>query len=100
MEGKIFNLITGDKNIFKRVLIFLSILMNRKLWKEYRKYRKIWNLLDEIPSYRIKESRNIILYPAFALSLILILLGIYLGKNSYKYDEYLTLTEEVIYFEE
>ncbi len=100
MEKKIFELITGEKNIIKRIFIFLSILPDRRLRKEYNEYRKVWRLLDNLPTYK-KERRMIpILYPAFVFSLILILLGIYVGKNSYKYQEYITLTEEVIYFEE
>lgn len=99
MEEKIFELITGEKNILKRFLMFLSIIPNRRLRREYIQYRKVWNLIGNIPLYKEQKKMHLILYPAFALSLILILLGIYFGKNSYKYQEYLTLTEEVIYFE-
>uniref|UniRef100_A0A7C4YJ80 Uncharacterized protein n=1 Tax=candidate division WOR-3 bacterium TaxID=2052148 RepID=A0A7C4YJ80_UNCW3 len=105
MEKRIFEIITGDKNFIKRFFLLLSILPNRRLMKEYNEYRKVWKLLDTLPYYNLEKEnafvfRKYLLYPAFAFAIILLILGIFFGKNSYKYDEYITLTEEVMPFEE
>ena len=95
---KTIDFITGDVPLFKRI-----IYRFRHKEREVEELRKVWKMLDLVPEPPVvypARSRLKLLYPAFALGLLGLFLGFYLGVKSKPYDNYFAITQEVIHYGE
>ncbi|HDI82253.1 MAG TPA: hypothetical protein ENF18_00495 [candidate division WOR-3 bacterium] len=95
---KKIDIITGDIPLIKRIFYRF-----KKRDRETRELKMVWDMLELVPEppmvYTPKNTRKL-LYPAFALGFLGLLIGLYLGVKSEPYNDYLAITQEVINYGE
>jgi len=102
--NNIWKAITKDTGIFGEIWYFLKLL-NPKFRRATRDSRLLWRILDtfdDIPMLSVRKRNNLrkfVLYPSFALGILGILAGIYLGIHRMSYFDYIDITREVFYYE-
>ncbi len=100
----IWKAITLDRGIPGKIWYFLRLL-NPKFRSATRDTRLLWRMLDafdDIPMVPVRKRNNLrkfVLYPSFALGILGILAGIYLGIHKMSYFDYIEVTQEVFLYE-